>query len=107
MRGNIVAPVQLLLTMGLKNAGKAELARKIALQYCGLVGEMGLAVMLSPWDYDPSTGITLKKEDLYESEDWDKGPDLFKKEKKEPQTVEPWSSWAAACFLTIVDYVLG
>ena len=107
MRGNIVAPVQLLLAMGLKNAGKEELARKIASRYCGLVKEKGLALMLSPWDFDPATGITLKKQDIYDPNDWDKGPELFKKEIKESETVEPWTSWAAACYIALVDLALG
>ena len=107
MRGNIVAPMQLLLALGLKNAGKGELAREIAKRYCGLVCEKGFAVMLSPWEYDPSTGLALKKEELYDPDDWDKAPDIFKREKKESETAAPWSSWTAACFLALLSGVLA
>jgi len=106
MRGNIVAPVQLLLAFGLKNAGKTELARNIAASYCNLVCEKGLSHTLLPYGYDPSTGLTMKEQDIYDPEDRKNKPDLFKKEKKEPETIEEWSSWAAACFLGILSGVL-
>ncbi|MCL2069174.1 MAG: hypothetical protein FWH00_04665 [Oscillospiraceae bacterium] len=106
MKGNIVAPMQLLLALGLKDAGKADLARDIATRYCNLVCEKGFSLMLSPWEYDPSTGLAMNKEDIYDPDDWDKAPDIYKCEKKEDETVELWSSWTAACFLTLLSGVM-
>jgi hypothetical protein len=106
MRGNIVAPVQLLLSMGLKHAGKEKLARKIAERYCDLACKEGFSLMLSPYQYDPATGLPLKKEDIYEPEDRNKKVDRFKNEKKEAETINQWTSWAAANFLTMAGYVL-
>ena len=106
MRGNIVAPVQLLLSMGLKHAGKEELARKIATRYCDLVCKKGISLMLSPFEYDPATGLPMKKEDIYEPDDRKEKAERFKKEKKEAETIEQWTSWAAANFLTLAGYVL-
>jgi putative isomerase len=106
MRGNIVAPVQLLLSMGLKNAGKEELARKIAARYCDLACEKGFSLILSPFEYDRATGLPMKKEDIYKPDDRNEKAERFKKEKKEVETVDQWTSWAAANFLTIAGYVL-
>lgn len=106
MRGNIVAPVQLLLSMGLRYAGKKELARKIATRYCDLVCEKGISLMISPFEYDPATGLPMKKEDIYEPGDRNEKADRFKQEKKEAETINQWTSWAAASFLTIAGYVL-
>ncbi|MDR3120179.1 MAG: hypothetical protein LBU58_02420, partial [Clostridiales bacterium] len=41
-----VAPVQLLVVLGLKNAGKAGLARMVAERYLNFAGKNGLALML-------------------------------------------------------------
>jgi hypothetical protein len=106
MRGNVVAPVQLLLSAGLKRAGKAELAREIASRWCGFACEKGLALMLPPFGFDLSTGLPVNKEDWYKPEDREEKNDRFKNEKKEPETVEPWTSWAAANFLTLAGYIL-
>ncbi len=43
MRGKINAPIQLLLSIGLKNAGEKELACRIATRYCDLVCKTGLS----------------------------------------------------------------
>jgi len=107
MRGGIVAPVQLLLAMGLKDAGKKELSQKIASRYCDLVCEKGLSISLSPYVFDISTGQYTKKQDAYKEEEWDRAPDRFKKEKKEPETVNDFSSWAASSFLLIAADILG
>ena len=105
MRGSIVGPIQQLLVMGLKNAGKGDLAKKIATRYCDLVCEKGLSLTLWPFGNDPATGLPLKEEDIYEPDDRNKKPDRFKNEKKEMETVNPWTSWAAASFLAIAKFI--
>jgi len=106
MRGAIVATVQLLLSMGLKDAGKEDLAKQIATRYLDLACEKGLSMNLSPYDSDLSTGMPMKVQDLYKVEEWDKEPDRFKAEKKEEETVEEWTSCAAASFLAIAGNIL-
>jgi hypothetical protein len=105
MRGNIVAPVQLLVVLGLKNAGKTELARAIAERYCDFACKNGLALMLPPYACDPATGLAIKTEDRYDPDDRDKPEDLFKSEKKEAETIHQWTSWAAASFLTVAGFL--
>ena len=105
MRGGIVGVVQQFLAIGLKDAGKDVLAEKIASGYCGLVLEKGLGFTMWPYDTDPATGLPLKEEDIYKVKDREEAPDLFKKEKKEQETVNPWSSWTAASFITLASYI--
>jgi hypothetical protein len=103
MLGNVVAPVQTLLAIGLKNAGKEELACEIATRYCDFACEKGLSLTLPPFDYDLSSGQSVKKEERYKPEDRKAKADRFKDEKREAQTVEPWTSWAAANFLVLMN----
>jgi hypothetical protein len=44
MMGRVLAPVQFMLCIGLFNAGKKELAKKIAAAYCDWVLENGILV---------------------------------------------------------------
>ncbi|MDR3120883.1 MAG: hypothetical protein LBU58_06075 [Clostridiales bacterium] len=104
MRGNIVAPVQLLVVLGLKNAGKVGLARMVAERYLNFAGKNGLALMLPPFTADPATGLPVKSEERYDPDDRggrERPADRFKHEKKEVETVHAWTSWAAANYLTI------
>ena len=105
MRGGIVGVVQQFIALGLKDAGKDALAEKIASRYCDLLLEKGLGFSLWPYDTDPATGLPLREEDLYKTKDREEAPDLFKKEKKEIETVFPWSSWTAASFLTLASQI--
>jgi hypothetical protein len=107
MKGAIVSPIQLLTALGLKDAGKDELAKDIATRYCNFACEKGLSHMIPPHEYDLASGLSVKKEDWYKPEDFEPKIDRFKAEKKEPETVEPWTSWAAANFLTIAGYILN
>ncbi|MDR0999241.1 MAG: hypothetical protein LBL96_00305 [Clostridiales bacterium] len=107
MKGSIVSPVQLLITLGLKDSGKDELAKDIATRYCDFACEKGLSHMMPPHEYDLASGLSVKKEDWYKPEDFEQKVERFKSEKKEAETVEPWTSWAAANFLTIAGHILN
>ncbi len=91
LRGNIVAPIQLLLTMGLMNAGKTNLAKTIATRYCDLVCTEGLVSILSPFRSNLSP-IVKENSRQYVMEAFEE--------------VNTWSSEAAATFLIIVSCVL-
>jgi hypothetical protein len=101
MKGAIVSPIQLLITLGLKDSGKTELAREISQRYCDFVCEKGLSHMLPPHEYDLSNGLSVKKEDLYKPSDREPKIENFKSEIKKSETVEAWTSWAASNFLSI------
>lgn len=48
-KGMIIPPANLLLLTGLYDAGKTELAKKIALRYCTAMRDGGLTMMVSPF----------------------------------------------------------
>lgn len=50
LRGNIVSPVQLMMSAGLYEAGKTELAEKIAVNFCRKVKRDGFALCHYPYD---------------------------------------------------------
>ena len=104
LRGNIVAPIQLLLIMGLKNAGKAELAKTIAVRYCDQVCIEGLDSVLSAFRCRHSP-IMMEKNHQVMKTSSNENKASGKLDSYEEVTT--WSSEAAAIFLTIASYIFG
>ena len=103
-RVKVITPIHLLLLIGLKNAGKEEIAYRIAVRYCDLVCKAGLSNRLSPFEEGSFSG--LQAETCIPDY---RGNITAKcdKEKREPETLNEWTSETSAIFLTVASYVLG
>jgi len=77
LNGQVIAPIQMLMSAGLWEAGKKEEAKRICRAFCDKMNEGGLYLGFSP-DGDEPTGDYL-----------------------------PWASWGAACFLAMAGNILS
>jgi len=88
--GRVVAPQNMILSVGLQAAGKQEEAEIAARRFCDHVSREGFALGFAPYNYYKHNG-----------------------EKADQQTVPSmsdcwmWSSWTANCFLTLVTGFIG
>jgi len=87
--GRVVAPQNMILSVGLKSAGKDKEAAEIARRFCDKVRDEGIILGFAPYDYYPLTG---QKADMQippiATDGW------------------PWTSWCANTFLTMATYVV-
>jgi len=87
--GRVVAPQNMILTVGLKSAGKDKEAALIARRFCDKVKDEGIILGFAPYDYYPLTG---KKADMQvppiATDGW------------------PWTTWCANTFLTMATYIV-
>lgn len=90
MKGRVVAPVNMLMSVGLYSAGKKEEAKKIAKAFCDKVNKEGMLLGYSPSEIEPATGEPVR---------YPKFPT--------PLDSWPWSSWTAANFLIMASAILN
>jgi hypothetical protein len=91
--GRVVAPLQMICTVGLMNAGKKKEAALIARRFCDKVREKGVILGFAPFDYYPLTGE--KATDVYDFE-----------EKPVASDGWPWSGWSACNVMTMLTAVI-
>ena len=75
--GQVIAPIQMLMSAGLVEAGKTEEAKRICRAFCDKMNESGVYLGFDPNGKEP-TGDYL-----------------------------PWASWGAACFLAMAGTILA
>ena len=87
--GRVVAPVNMILCVGLYFAGKKKEASMIARRFCDKLKEEGMILGFAPYDRYPLTG--------------EKVPFC-----KVPNAMDPWpwSTWAANGFLTLASSII-
>jgi hypothetical protein len=88
MRGSLIAPGQLMLGLGLMEAGKRELAIEGARRWCSYSREVGLVMGQRPLDREPWTGREYRDR-----------PYAF--------PAAEWLSWPSAIFLILASRALG
>lgn len=88
--GRVVAPVQMLISIGLWLAGRKKEAKTIAKAWCDNVAENGVRLGFKPYEINPFTGIPA--------------PAIL-----EPQPSDSWSwaSWSACCTMTMLETILA
>lgn len=91
--GRVVAPLNMILSVGLSSAGKKKEAAVIARRFCDHCAEVGLMLGFAPFDYYPLTG--------------EKVPDLDEFENVPvPSDGWPWATWCACSVMTMLSYVI-
>lgn len=91
--GRVVAPINMLLTLGLSMAGKKKEAAMIARRFCDQISKKGVILGFAPYDYYPLTG--------------EKVPDLIDFEDVPvPSDGWPWSGWSACNTMIMLSYVI-
>lgn len=90
MKGRVVAPVQMLMSVGLYSAGKKEEAKKIAKAFCDKVNQEGMLLGYAPSDVEPATGEPVRNPQF-----------------PTPLDPWPWASWTAANFLIMASAILN
>ncbi|MDR0838717.1 MAG: hypothetical protein LBN99_03645 [Oscillospiraceae bacterium] len=88
--GRVVGPQNMILTVGLKSAGKDKEADLIARRFCDHVKREGVILGYAPYDYYPATG---KKAD--------------QQIPPHPADGWPWSSWCANSFMTMATAIIA
>jgi hypothetical protein len=87
--GRVVAPQNMILTVGLQAAGKQVEADSIARRFCDQVKREGVILGFAPYNYYPLTEKTADQQiPPHPADGW------------------PWSSWCANCFLTMAGNVI-
>jgi len=88
--GRVVAPVQMIISVGLWIAGKKKEARTIAEAWCDAAADIGVRLGFKPYEVNPVTG------------------------KIAPAIIEPqpsdswsWSSWSACCTMMMLETILS
>ena len=87
-RGVVVSPVQLMMAIGLKNAGAEEVAKEVALRFSRKVARDGFSLCQFPYD-DPAFVIAPSE-----------------KARNFVSDMSLATSWTAAIFLTLTGYIL-
>ncbi|MDR3209353.1 MAG: hypothetical protein LBT36_01820 [Oscillospiraceae bacterium] len=88
--GRVVGPQNMILTVGLQNAGKQAEAELIARRFCDHVAREGVVLGYAPYNYHKRDGSLAEQQSANSMMDgW------------------PWSSWTANCFLTMSTAVIG
>ena len=91
--GRVVAPLNMMISVGLSLAGKTKEAALIARRFCRRCDEKGCLLGFAPYDYYPLTG--------------EKVPDLDEFENMPvPSDGWPWATWSACNVMTMLTYVL-
>ncbi len=91
--GRVVAPLNMMISVGLSLAGKTKEAALIARRFCRRCDEKGCLLGFAPYDYYPLTG--------------EKVPDLDEFENRPvPSDGWPWATWSACNVMTMLTYVL-
>jgi len=91
--GRCVAPLNMLLSLGLCLAGKKKEAAKIARRFCDRIAEKGVILGFAPYDYYILTG--------------EKVPDLVDFEDVPvPSDGWPWSGWSACNTMIMLSHVI-
>ncbi len=91
--GRVVAPVNMILTLGLSMAGKKKEAAMIARRFCDHIAEKGIILGFAPFDYYPLTG--------------EKVPDLDEFQNVPvPSDGWPWSGWSACNVMIMLSYII-
>jgi putative isomerase len=91
--GRVVAPLNMMISVGLSSAGKTKEAALIARRFCKHCDEVGCLLGFAPYDYYPLTG--------------EKVPDLDEFENMPvPSDGWPWATWSACNIMTMLTYVL-
>lgn len=91
--GRVVAPLNMILTLGLSMAGKKKEAAMIARRFCDHIAKEGVILGFAPFDYYPLTGE--KVSDLNEFQN-----------VPVPSDGWPWSSWSACNVMIMLSYVI-
>jgi len=91
--GRVVAPINMILSVGLCMAGKKKEAAEIARRFCDHIAKEGVILGFAPFDYYPLTG--------------EKVPDLEQFQYR-PVASDgwPWSGWSACSVMTMLSYVI-
>ncbi|MDR2615377.1 MAG: hypothetical protein LBC28_02240 [Oscillospiraceae bacterium] len=88
--GRVVAPQNMILTVGLQAAGKQREAALIARRFCDQVSREGVILGFAPYDYYPLTGAKADQQI-----------------PPQPADAWPWSSWCSNCFLTMAGNIVN
>ncbi|MDR0859241.1 MAG: hypothetical protein LBN97_09455 [Oscillospiraceae bacterium] len=84
--GRVVAPQNMIISVGLASAGKLEEAREVARRYCDNVKEKGMILGFAPYDHFPLTGEPAPDQPMpFATDGW------------------PWTTWCANCFMTMAS----
>jgi hypothetical protein len=87
--GRVVAPQNMIISVGLQAAGKHKEAAEIARRYCDRVKKEGVILGFAPYDHFPLTGEPAPDQPRpFATDGW------------------PWNSWSANCFMTMASAVL-
>jgi hypothetical protein len=88
--GRVVAPQNMIISVGLQAAGKQKEAEEIARRYCDQVKKEGIILGFAPYDHFPLTGEPAPDQPRpFATDGW------------------PWNSWCANCFMTMASSVLA
>ena len=91
--GRVVAPINMILTLGLSMAGKKAEAAMIARRFCDHIAEKGIILGFAPFDYYPLTG--------------EKVPDLDEFQNMPvPSDGWPWSGWSACNVMIMLSHII-
>ncbi len=91
--GRVVAPLNMILTVGLSSAGKVKEAAMIARRFCEHCEEVGCLLGFAPYDYYPLTGEKVAELELVQN-------------RPVPADGWPWSGWSACNIMTMLTYVI-
>ncbi|MDR2420816.1 MAG: hypothetical protein LBD49_01755 [Oscillospiraceae bacterium] len=87
--GRVVAPQNMIISVGLQAAGKQKEAEEIARRYCDQVKKEGIILGFAPYDHFPLTGEPAPDQPRpFATDGW------------------PWNSWCANCFMTMASSVI-
>lgn len=88
--GRVVAPQNMIISVGLQAAGKQKEAEEIARRYCDQVKKEGIILGFAPYDHFPLTGEPAPDQPRpFATDGW------------------PWTSWCANSFMTMASSVLA
>ncbi|MDR0904577.1 MAG: hypothetical protein LBN00_00145 [Oscillospiraceae bacterium] len=88
--GRVVAPQNMIISVGLQAAGKQEEAEKIARLWCDNIKEKGMILGFAPYDHFPLTGEPAPDQPMpFATDGW------------------PWTTWCANSFMTLAGSVIG
>lgn len=87
--GKVLAPANMFITVGLKRAGKDKEAREIARRWCDKIKKSGFLLGFAPLPTEVNGEPYIDPNVPNAGDTWS------------------WTSWSAACFLTVSHYVLN
>jgi hypothetical protein len=88
--GRVVAPQNMILSVGLQAAGKQAEAEEIARRFCDHIAKEGMILGFAPYDHFPLTGLPAEDQPRpFATDGW------------------PWTTWSANCFMTMASSVIG